>query len=119
MDVIEQGIQFVEAVDNAHRFTLHLERRRVMDILVDLSVEVAVPEGVTITPGFTLHPIRIAQVDAPAETSQATKGLAAATYELEGLAMGFVQRVQLSSVGSYVSPRLAHLVARLFVPPAA
>lgn len=119
MDTKEQGMAWLEDVDGFSRFTIYLERRRVMDVLVNLQAEVAVPEGANLEPGWSLHPVLIAQVDAPTEAAQPTKGFAAAAWTVESLDTGFVRTVQASSIGSYVTPRLAHLVARLFVPPAA
>lgn len=109
------GMSHLEDVDGYARFTVHMEGRRAMDVLVNCNAEVATPEGSNLNPGWSLHPILIAQVDAPAETAKPTKGYAAATWELED--DGFTRKVQLSSINSYVAPRLAYLIARLFVPP--
>lgn len=116
MKVKDYGISYVGDVNMISRYTLFIEGRRVMDILVDNAVTELVPDGAEIPPGVSLHAISIAMVDAPEVTRQKTAGLAVRRPYLDENGVG--GRISATSVSHYVEPRAAKLLARLFVPAA-
>lgn len=116
MNTKTNGLSYVGDVNMISRYTLFLEGRRVMDILVDNAVTELPPAGVELGEGVSLHPISIAMVDAPEVTRQATNGLAARRPYLGD--EGVTTRVSATTVQAYVLPRAAQLIARLFVPAA-
>lgn len=111
------GLSYVGDEGDNSRYTYFIEGRRVFDVLIDRGIFVPAPEGATLPEGCSLHPIFISMVDAPEDTRQPTKGFAAMQpyVSMEGV----TTRVSGTSVTSYVQPRAAALLARLFVPPAA
>lgn len=116
MNIKRNGLSYVGDVDTLSRYTLFMEGRRVMDILVDNGVTELIPEATDVPPGVSLHPIAIAMVDAPAQTAQKTAGLAVRRPYMDETGVG--ARISSTSVSHYVEPRAAKLLARLFVPAA-
>lgn len=116
MNTKTNGLSYVGDVNMISRYTLYLEGRRVMDVLVDNAITELPPAGVELGDGVSLHPISIAMVDAPEVTRQATNGLAARRPYMDE--SGVTTRVSATTVQTYVYPRAAQLLARLFVPTA-
>jgi hypothetical protein len=121
-----KGLSYIGDEDLISRYTMFLEGRRVFDVLVHNGLEVGsaeLGEDVEVPTGTTLHRIKIARVDAPADTAQTTKGIAIKKPHFEkNLATGedgVHTHISSYSVASYVYPRALVLLARLFVPPAA
>ena len=120
MDTKHKGLSHVGTENGIERFTYYLEGRRVFDVLIDGQTPAEnVPAELSNPPaGHSLHVITIAMVDAPVVTRQATKGFAVRS-PYGDLEMGMTYRVQAGSIRSYLHGREAHILARLFVPPAA
>lgn len=118
MNVKNKGISYVRDENAWSRYTYFLEGRRVFDVLVDNATPVTdLPDGVgTPPPGHSAHVIRIARVDAPISTAQATKGLAVRVPLVTDAGMGY--QVDGNSIRTYIHGREAHFLARLFVAPA-
>lgn len=126
MDTKHKGLGYVGDEGNFSRYTFWLEDRRIFDVLVDNATQVSdadLPAGVTAEPGVTFHPISIARVDAPTDTRQPTKGFGAkvlkGVVDGDGMPLGLNHQISQTSVSGYVTPRVAYLLARLFVPAAA
>ncbi len=124
MNVKHKGLSYVCDEGTLSRYTVFLEGRRVLDVLVDNAVALDADEfpGVTLDVGCSLHRIMIAPVGAMAGFAQETKGAAVRAPHFEpdaSGAAGIHQHIVSNSVTSYVWPRLAHLLARVYGPPLA
>lgn len=116
MKIKTNGLSYVGDVDTFSRYTLFLEGRRVMDVLVDNAIVALDAQAEGAPEGVTAHPIYISMVDAPTNLAQATKGIAARKPYLGET--GVTNRISADTVAAYVLPRAAILLARLFVPAA-
>jgi hypothetical protein len=116
MNTKTEGLSYVEDENGFSRYTYSLEGRRVLDVLVDNNVFEPVPEGAKLPEGVALHPISICMVDAPIVSRQATKGFGASKPHIT--MEGVTTQVDGLTVRAYLEPRLAVMLARLFVPPA-
>lgn len=114
-----KGISYVSDEGTLSRYTVFIEGRRVMDVFVDNATTVPAPGNLELPEEVTLHPISVGMVDVPPlfpGAVQATKGFAAKHPHLDN--EGVSVHVDTQTVGTYVMPRLATLLARIFVPAA-